>query len=232
MISYWLAQRFAFAAAHSAPRSALFRLRTMATMAYQVDVERPLSSSTEPWYRKFYDVFDYPAVRDGPAAWGPWAGPPNRPPMSPTCRIRRRPPRAQNKCLHELFGEQADRTPDRPCIADPRRNTSYTFAEVDRLTDEIAEWLVSRGCGPDKVRGGAVTEHRRRRHMTVAPGRRNLHGPARRVLFGLCRHPQGRRRLHAPGARLPEGRGMHRFPSLRSALFLRVLTVRPPRICF
>lgn len=123
-----------------------------ATMAFQaMDVERPLSSSIEPWYRKFYDSFDYPAVRVGAAEGAEMALPPSHPRVRVICRIPRSPPRAQDKCLHDLFAEQADRTPHRPCIVDPRRDTSYTFAEVDRLTDEIAEWLVSHGCGPDMV---------------------------------------------------------------------------------
>ena len=54
-------------------------------------------------------------------------------------------------CLHELFEEQARRTPDAPALEDAR--ISLTYGELDRLVDRLAAYLGSRGIGPDEPVG-------------------------------------------------------------------------------
>jgi len=54
-------------------------------------------------------------------------------------------------CLHELFEEQARRTPDAPALEDAR--ISLTYGELDRLADRLAAYLGSRGIGPDEPVG-------------------------------------------------------------------------------
>ncbi|HYQ83013.1 MAG TPA: AMP-binding protein, partial [Rubrobacter sp.] len=54
-------------------------------------------------------------------------------------------------CLHELFEEQARRTPDAPALEDAR--ISLTYSELDRLADRLAAYLGSRGIGPDEPVG-------------------------------------------------------------------------------
>lgn len=44
-----------------------------------------------------------------------------------------------DKCLHDLFIEQAKKTPDKIALIDGER--SFTFARLDYLTDLIAQWL-------------------------------------------------------------------------------------------
>ena len=53
-------------------------------------------------------------------------------------------------CLHELFEEQARRTPDAPALEDAR--ISLTYSELDRLADRPAA-ISSRGIGPDEPVG-------------------------------------------------------------------------------
>ncbi|AUX21618.1 hypothetical protein SOCEGT47_021040 [Sorangium cellulosum] len=54
-------------------------------------------------------------------------------------------------CFHDLFREQAARTPDRPAVACAGRRLSY--AELDRITDRVAHALRARGVGPDRLVG-------------------------------------------------------------------------------
>ena len=54
-------------------------------------------------------------------------------------------------CLHELFEEQARRTPDAPALEDAR--ISLTYSELDTLADRLASYLGSRGIGPDEPVG-------------------------------------------------------------------------------
>src|ERR671921_1719421 len=54
-------------------------------------------------------------------------------------------------CLHELFEEQARRTPDAPALEDAR--ISLTYSELDGLADRLAAYLGSRGIGPDEPVG-------------------------------------------------------------------------------
>ena len=49
------------------------------------------------------------------------------------------------RCVHELFEEQVRRTPDSPAVLDAGR--SVTFAELNRLANEIAHRLIAFGAG-------------------------------------------------------------------------------------
>ena len=50
-------------------------------------------------------------------------------------------------CLHELFEEQARRTPDALALEDAR--ISLTYRELDTLADRLGAYLRSRGIGQD-----------------------------------------------------------------------------------
>jgi thioester reductase-like protein/amino acid adenylation domain-containing protein len=54
-------------------------------------------------------------------------------------------------CLHELFEEQARRTPDALALEDT--NISLTYGELDRLAGRLAAYLRSLGIGPDEPVG-------------------------------------------------------------------------------
>lgn len=76
-------------------------------------------------------------------------------------RLRRlaEPPRVavSDRCLHELFTEQAARTPDAVAVRDER--TSLTYAELDERSTAVAAALRGRGAGPD-VCVGVVGDRR------------------------------------------------------------------------
>jgi amino acid adenylation domain-containing protein/thioester reductase-like protein len=54
-------------------------------------------------------------------------------------------------CLHELFEEQARRTPGLPALEDA--NISLTYGKLNRLADGLAAYLRSLGIGPDEPVG-------------------------------------------------------------------------------
>ena len=54
-------------------------------------------------------------------------------------------------CLHELFEEQARLTPENLALEDA--SISLTYRELDRLADRLAEYLRSKGIGPDEPVG-------------------------------------------------------------------------------
>jgi amino acid adenylation domain-containing protein/thioester reductase-like protein len=56
-----------------------------------------------------------------------------------------------NHCLHELFEEQARRTPDAIALEDTR--ISLTYRELDGLADRLAAYLRSMGIRPDEPVG-------------------------------------------------------------------------------
>ncbi|HEX7169524.1 MAG TPA: non-ribosomal peptide synthetase, partial [Rubrobacter sp.] len=56
-----------------------------------------------------------------------------------------------NHCLHELFEEQARRTPDAIALEDTR--ISLTYRELDGLADRLAAYLRTMGIGPDEPVG-------------------------------------------------------------------------------
>ncbi|MFI9626620.1 amino acid adenylation domain-containing protein [Streptomyces sp. NPDC052042] len=58
------------------------------------------------------------------------------------------------RLIHELFAEQAARTPDAPALAD--RTTTLTYAELDRHANRLAQHLVGLGAGPGRVVGMLV----------------------------------------------------------------------------
>src|SRR5919107_1042288 len=54
-------------------------------------------------------------------------------------------------CLHELFEEQARRTPDNLALVDD--SISLTYSELDGLADRLAAYLGKVGIGPDEPVG-------------------------------------------------------------------------------
>ncbi len=61
-------------------------------------------------------------------------------------------PYAREKTLHELFAEQAARTPGQTAVVDGASGATLTFAELDRRADQVARALSERGAGPgDRV---------------------------------------------------------------------------------
>lgn len=53
----------------------------------------------------------------------------------------------QNKCIHELFEEQVERTPDAIAIA--YENESLTYAELNKRVNQLARYVHKRGAGPE-----------------------------------------------------------------------------------
>src|SRR5687768_18001098 len=66
-------------------------------------------------------------------------------------------------CLHELFEEQARRTPDALALEDT--NISLTYSELDRLAGRLAAYLGDLGIGPDEPVG--VYMERRAEYMVA-----------------------------------------------------------------
>jgi hypothetical protein len=56
-----------------------------------------------------------------------------------------------NRCVHELFAEQAARTPD--AIALIFEDQRLTYAELDRRANQLAQYLRKRGVGPETLVG-------------------------------------------------------------------------------
>ncbi len=54
-------------------------------------------------------------------------------------------------CLHELFEEQARKTPEETAVADERGE--LTYEELDRKADRLGAYLRGEGVGPDEVVG-------------------------------------------------------------------------------
>jgi amino acid adenylation domain-containing protein/thioester reductase-like protein len=54
-------------------------------------------------------------------------------------------------CLHELFEQQARRTPENLALED--KDTSLTYGELDDLSDRLAAYLRSKDVGPDEPVG-------------------------------------------------------------------------------
>ncbi|WP_441287561.1 amino acid adenylation domain-containing protein [Sorangium sp. KYC3313] len=55
----------------------------------------------------------------------------------------------RDACFHDLFREQASRTPERIAVACGEQRLSY--AELDSATDRVARALSARGVGPDRL---------------------------------------------------------------------------------
>ncbi|MFI8195151.1 amino acid adenylation domain-containing protein [Streptomyces sp. NPDC085942] len=61
-------------------------------------------------------------------------------------------PYPREKTLHQLFAEQAVRTPDLTAVVDGASGATLTFAELDRRSSQVARVLRERGAGPgDRV---------------------------------------------------------------------------------
>ena len=56
-----------------------------------------------------------------------------------------------NLCLHQLFQQQATRTPDEIAAVDAYQQLSYQ--QLDQLTDQLAGYLHQQGIGPDEAVG-------------------------------------------------------------------------------
>ncbi len=55
----------------------------------------------------------------------------------------------QDKCLHQLFEEQVKRTPENIAVAINER--TLTFAELNERANRLAELLIQKGIGPNKI---------------------------------------------------------------------------------
>jgi amino acid adenylation domain-containing protein len=53
------------------------------------------------------------------------------------------------RCVHDLFIAQAERTPH--AVALTNGNHSYTYAELDSLTNQLARYLQTQGVGPETI---------------------------------------------------------------------------------
>jgi amino acid adenylation domain-containing protein len=60
----------------------------------------------------------------------------------------------KDKCIHELFEEQVERTPD--AIALEYRDKRITYRELNRKANQLAHYLISLGIGPEKLVGICV----------------------------------------------------------------------------
>ncbi|MGL5863180.1 MAG: non-ribosomal peptide synthetase, partial [Phycicoccus sp.] len=60
-------------------------------------------------------------------------------------------PYPADRCVADLFEDQARRRPDR--VAVTNGNTELTYAEVNARANQVAHWLRSRGVGPDTLVG-------------------------------------------------------------------------------
>jgi amino acid adenylation domain-containing protein len=58
------------------------------------------------------------------------------------------------RCAHELFEEQAARTPDAPAVV--FGGEALTYAEIDGRSNQVARYLARRGVGPDVLVGICV----------------------------------------------------------------------------
>jgi amino acid adenylation domain-containing protein/non-ribosomal peptide synthase protein (TIGR01720 family) len=63
-------------------------------------------------------------------------------------------PQARGKCAHELFAEQAERTPD--AIAVLSGDGRLTYRELNRRANRLAHYLRKQGIGPETIVGIAV----------------------------------------------------------------------------
>ena len=55
----------------------------------------------------------------------------------------------QDKCIHEMFGEQVARSPNAPALLFENEYVSY--AELNRRSNQLAHYLGSLGVGPDAL---------------------------------------------------------------------------------
>ena len=60
----------------------------------------------------------------------------------------------KDKCIHQLFEEQVERTPD--AIAVEFEDKQITYRELNRKANQLAHYLISLGIGPEKLVGICV----------------------------------------------------------------------------
>src|ERR1700737_4932591 len=56
---------------------------------------------------------------------------------------------SKDKCIHELFQEQADRNPDAVAVVCEDRELSYR--DLNRRSNQLAQYLRELGIGPEKL---------------------------------------------------------------------------------
>ena len=67
----------------------------------------------------------------------------------------------KDKCIHELFEEQAARCPDAlalcgPALSDPQHTIRLTYAQLNRRANQVARYLQKHGVGPEVLVGICV----------------------------------------------------------------------------
>src|SRR5262249_45964582 len=72
-------------------------------------------------------------------------------------------PPAAERCIHRLFEEQADRTPDAAAIG--VGSERWTYADLDRRANQLAHRLRRHGIGPERMVGLLL---QRSAHLPVA----------------------------------------------------------------
>jgi amino acid adenylation domain-containing protein len=72
----------------------------------------------------------------------------------PPDSIKDKPARSRNSCIHELFEEQVERTPD--AIAVVFENHELTYGELNARANQLGHYLQARGVGPEVLVGICV----------------------------------------------------------------------------
>ena len=73
----------------------------------------------------------------------------------------------EDLCLHELFEEQARKTPEETAVADERGE--LTYGELDRTADRLADYLRGEGVEPDDQGRSGPPDPRRPRPPDAQP---------------------------------------------------------------
>ena len=100
----------------------------------------------------------------------------------------------KDKCIHQLFEEQVERTPD--AIALEFEDKQITYRELNRKANQLAHHLISLGIGPEKLVGICVE---RSIEMVVGLLRILKAGGAYVPLDPT--YPKERRKVHVEGFR-------------------------------
>ncbi len=90
----------------------------------------------------------------------------------------------KDKCIHELFEDQVERTPD--AVAVVFEDQQLTYRELNNRANQLAHYLIKLGVGPDVLVGICMQRSDRDDHWIVG-------------------HPQSRRRICPIGSKLSPG---------------------------